>query len=443
MDSEARPPFDLVTAAADWGTRLSSVRLPVPVDENAIDGPRLEQCHRRFREISQRTRALWKRSEFRTETVPHIMRLGEESLSLSRMLCDELVAHTVNAGIFLPVPIDVVEELLVANSEMLDWLTRQIDAVIVFSPVAAQLHKVVERIATGQVQSSRELRSLSMDFLSAVETGPDIVFQTAADARAQFDIWSPCGDNRSGWFAQSLLSTWLLARTMNPSGIAAEAAQRLTMSALMQDLGGWFHAQTMTLKSHDPRERIPRLPAYHPSTGATMLSGLSQTPAEVALLVGAHHERADGSGFPQRLSGNRFSLPMQRLAWTARFAELLLDPTTAASAIETHNPLDAVAGTRLWREVVRGAFDQHAVRNWLQAIRPQLADEVLSLYPHLQRHFVDLPHDGIPTPHSRGTHSQTNDAHAHGKAVPEPQFLKRGRRTIHVITTRHQEGRPS
>ncbi len=442
MDSEARLSFDPLSVSTHWSTRLSSVRLPVPVDEVDVDAERLDGCHRKFRDISQRTRALWKRPEFQPDGVPRIMRLGEESLSLSRMICDELVAHTVNAGIFLPIPLDVLEELLAANSVMLDWLTERMDAVAVYAPLAAHLKNVVEGITSGRQKSSRELRALTMDFIAAVANGPILMLHTAVDARAQFDILSPAGDSRSGWFAQGMLAASFLTRTMSKDGAPTESSQRLAMSALVQDLGGWWNASLLTPKLNDPRESIPRLPPYHPSTGATMLSGLADTPAEVAMMVGAHHERCDGSGFPQRLSGSRFSSATQRLAWAVRFAELVLDPLTAACAVESGDALDTVAGTRLWREVVRGAFDQHAVRDWFHAIRPGLVDEILSLFPKHQRRFVDLAHRQIPAPHSQTARSNSNSH----DAVPKPQFLRRGRRTISggvPIANRRQEGRPS
>jgi len=420
--------------------------LPVPVEDADVDNERLERCHRQFREISLRTRALWKYPEFQPDSVPRIMRLGEESLSLSRMICDELVAHTVNAGIFLPIPLDVLEELLAANAAMLDWLTQRMDAVATYSPLATNLKQIVEGISTGSQQSSRELRSFTMDFLTAVANGPELIFQTAADARAQFDILTPIGDARSGWFAQGMLAAWLVARTMTQEGQLTESLQRLTISALVQDLGGWLNAAQLTPKANDLRASIPRLPPYHPSTGAAMLSGLADTPAEVAMLVGAHHERCDGSGFPQRLSGSRFSLSTQRLAWAVRFAELVLDPVTATCAAEMGDALDTIAGTRLWREVIRGAFDQPAVRDWFQAIRPGLADEVIALYPKHQRHFIDLPHRQIPVPHTQGVRQHSDGGNSGHDSIPEPQFLRRGRRlVIGAVPASHrrEEGQPS
>ena len=177
-----------------------------------------------------------------------------------------------------------------------------------------------------------------------------------------------------------------------------------------------------------------------------MLSGLADTPAEVAMLVGAHHERCDGSGFPQRLSGSRFSLSTQRLAWAVRFAELVLDPVTATCAAEMGDALDTIAGTRLWREVIRGAFDQPAVRDWFQAIRPGLADEVIALYPKHQRHFIDLPHRQIPVPHTQGVRQHSDGGNSGHDSIPEPQFLRRGRRlVIGAVPASHrrEEGQPS
>ncbi len=319
------------------------------------------------------------------------------------------------------------------------------DAVAVYAPLASHLKELVEGITSGRQQTSRELRSLTKDFLAATAHGPRLRLQTAVDARAQFDILSPVRDTRSGWFAQGMLAAWFLTRTMEQEAASTESIERLIMAALVQDLGGWLSASRLTPQLLDPRESIPRLPAYHPSTGATMLSGLAETPSEVAMLVGAHHERCDGSGFPQRLSGMRFTMPTQRLAWAVRFAELVLDPLSATCAVESGDQLDTIAGTRLWREVVRGAFDQQAVRDWFQALRPGLVDEILSLYPQSLRRFVDAPHGAMAGPHPSGSRSVNPGSAAHD-AVPQPQFLRRGRRAISSAgspSPHRREGRPS
>ncbi len=443
MDSGARLPFDFLQASAEWGARLSSVRLPIPSED--IDAARLERCHRQFREISQRTRSLWNRSEFQAAAVPHIARLGEQSLALSRMICDELVAHTVNAGIFLPVPMDVLEELLAANAVMLDWITDRLEAVAAFTPIATELRSLVEAIVIGKERSFRPMRSLVAEFISLVEDGPELSFRTTADAAVLSEVFGPPGVPRTDWFAQSLFTGWLLARSTTRGEFSTEVGHRLVMAALAQDFGGWTDPVRSKTQA-DPRIGVPRLPPYHPSTGAAMLSGLSDTPAEVSLLVGAHHERCDGSGFPQRLSGARFTPSAQRLAWTVRLAELLLDPLTSELSINAGDAVDTLAGLRLWREVTRGAFDPQAVRDWLSSIRPGLADEVITLFPKLQRRFVDPPHRQAPMPHAGGMGPRRVDGTPADEAVAAPQFLRRGGRIVSrsgsmAVATR--EDRPS
>lgn len=443
MDSGARLPFDFLQASAEWGARLSSVRLPIPNED--VDAARLDLCHRQFGEISQRTRWLWNRSEFQTAAVPHIARLGEQSLSLSRMICDELVAHTVNAGIFLPVPLEVLEELLAANAVMLDWIMHRLDAVAAFTPIATELRCLVEAIVVGNERTFRPMRSLAAEFISLVEEGPELSFRTTADAAVLSEVFGPAGAHRADWFAQSLFTGWLLARSTARGEFSSDMRHRLVMAALAQDFGGWTDPVRQAT-SNDPRIGMPRLPPYHPSTGAAMLSGLSDTPAEVSLLVGAHHERCDGSGFPQRLSGARFTPSAQRLAWTVRLAELLLDPLTSELAINVNESVDTLAGVRLWREVTRGAFDPQVGRDWLQSIRPGLADEVITLFPQLQRRFVDPPHRQVPMPHAGGMGPRRLDGTSASEAVAAPQFLRRGGRIASrsgPIAAATREDRPS
>lgn len=96
------------------------------------------------------------------------------------------------------------------------------------------------------------------------------------------------------------------------AGLAPEAMTALGLGALFHDVG----------KAHLPRKLIRRreglskmeqeLLDKHAETGAAMVTALDHFPASVARIVAQHHERMDGSGTPQGLSGDAID-PMTRI----------------------------------------------------------------------------------------------------------------------------------
>ncbi|TMK18651.1 MAG: HD domain-containing protein [Actinobacteria bacterium] len=107
----------------------------------------------------------------------------------------------------------------------------------------------------------------------------------------------------------------------------------------------------------EPRELIPaerRSLRRHPTIGERLLPtvGLER---EACRIVGAHHERLDGSGYPDRLSGANVPMGAQVLA-VAEAYEAMTHRRPYRRAIE---PVEAIA--RLRREAAAGRLNIRAV----------------------------------------------------------------------------------
>ncbi|HET6422461.1 MAG TPA: HD domain-containing phosphohydrolase [Planctomycetaceae bacterium] len=397
----------------DTAARLTD--LVEPTGETLSGESALAERQQRFGKISRRTRDLWQTPLFQHRPASRLRFFGEQALSLSRQICDDLIALAENSENDVAADWTTLDDLLTANESLLDWLTDRIHAAEIFPPIARQLDLTINRIVRGDETSLTSLNAIAAEWTALAQRAPALTFQTAADVAVLPEIFGHT-DPENGITA-SLCSAWLLFRDE-----AKESTRRLMIAALVQDIGAYAERSL----------RLPgeaRVTPTHPSTGAAILAGLDGVPAEIPLLVGAHHERRNGSGFPQRLSGASFTTSAQRLAWAVRFSELIVDAGTVSATIESGESLDVVAGIRLWREVEQGAFDSPLVTRELDAVRHGLSKEVAERYPELHRRFALRE----PLNESRSTPWRL-DQLAPVASVLGPRFLRRSPGRPSVIT---------
>jgi hypothetical protein len=378
----------------------------MPTGEQPPGPASVHACQQRFGKISRRTRDLWQHPLLQQNTPSRLRSFGEQALALSRNVCDELLTTIgqFTADGQLP-DCGTLEDLLTANEALLDWLTDRLHAADVFRPLAGRLDQTIHRIVHGEETSFSSLRSLTAELTAAVRHCPALSLQNAADVAVLPELFGFSEPQRQSRLMPSLLSALLLTRHKAHE----ETQRRLVTAALVQDIGAVVQSTAET-----------RLLPTHSSTGAAMLAGLSNVPAEISLLVGSHHERLDGSGFPQRLSGARLSTSAQQLAWHVRFVELTLDARTLTATIETGESLDVLAGVRLWQGVERGAFDRSLTIDSLNSVRAGLGKDVADKYPELHRRFIKRS----PLNNSQTAPWRLDDATATASPLA-PRFLRR------------------
>jgi len=152
-------------------------------------------------------------------------------------------------------------------------------------------------------------------------------------------------------------------------GLPPHAVQELVWGGLLHDLGKLGVPEAALLRS--AAERTPeeeRRYREHPQLGMRILAPIESL-AGVVRLVGLHHERLDGSGYPAAIAGERFD----------RSAELL-----ALANLVDHLRIAAPGSPELWRrelsrEAAAGRFHSAAVADVFAALAevaddPKLAD---------------------------------------------------------------------
>lgn len=401
---------DVELTPAEWRLRLAR-------PQSAASGmpPALaEDFNRRFRRITQRVRRLHQSPRLALQESLALQPAWRRTLELLQLLAE---GHSSGC------PIDPADatELLVTIDRSLRLLESHLTLCDFTIATAERLHPIVEEIVHGVERSSRRLRNVGLEAAAAL---------TEAEIKpclAPLALFSPAmvleqaGWARADWFAQAIMSVRLMAAVLPRLEFQPDVGTWLMTAALVQDIGNWhqpyrYRHQTVL------REGRHRAEPNHPATGAAILNGLVDASAMLGLLVGTHHERVDGTGFPQRLAGSRLNVEQQTLGLIARLTELLTDPLTGQLAVDHDEPLDIAAGLRLWREVRRGSFAEPLARVCLETMRTGLADRVCELYPARVQRMVDAPHP-VPAPKARGPEIEAPAE----SAIKPPVFLRRQR----------------
>jgi putative nucleotidyltransferase with HDIG domain len=192
------------------------------------------------------------------------------------------------------------------------------------------------------------------------------------------------------------------------AGLDAAERRAVERVALFHDVGKIHEALFDIVHDDDalsPEERDAI--ATHPARGAEVLAPLCAFYPELPDGVIAHHERWDGNGYPQGLSGERIPL--------------------AARIVAIADTFDAVTHSRRYRagaDVDRGARVIAEGRG--QQFDPELADLFLSpeVFARVRR-SMDEGARQVPTPATRSSGSERRSRQREW-AVPNVSFRWRG-----------------
>jgi hypothetical protein len=103
---------------------------------------------------------------------------------------------------------------------------------------------------------------------------------------------------------------------------------QLVLAALLGDVGRLLAASNASAGQRFRAKRTEWLDRHHPSIGAAILGTIRRAPVGLALLVGQHHERLDGGGFPRGLMPRDLFPDAATLAAAIRFAGICLAPVS-------------------------------------------------------------------------------------------------------------------
>jgi HD-GYP domain-containing protein (c-di-GMP phosphodiesterase class II) len=97
----------------------------------------------------------------------------------------------------------------------------------------------------------------------------------------------------------------------------------LGLGAMLHDVGETRIPRNLLRKREGFTETERRLAEQHPKLGAMLLAQKDDIPESARRIVADHHERIDGSGYPERKRGDEISLMSQIVAITDAYDDML------------------------------------------------------------------------------------------------------------------------
>jgi putative nucleotidyltransferase with HDIG domain len=147
----------------------------------------------------------------------------------------------------------------------------------------------------------------------------------------------------------------LVAREL---GLTAQDAAALSWAALLHDIGKLEVPREILTKPDQPTPDEWRVLTRHPETGAGIVAALGEDFGTWREVVGQHHERWDGLGYPARLAGEEISLGARIVAVADAY-----DAITSARSYK--KPLGAAAARAELARCAGTQFDPDVVRAFL------------------------------------------------------------------------------
>jgi len=387
------------------------------------------------------------------ETIPHAdlhRRIHDLRRRAQDVLGHELAAHPALAALA-----DLGRSVFEKIDAVGTLLAREEPCTRAISPLLQTCHSLIDTVA-GQVALCE---STARDCSAALELARRIVaqerisfhdllplfrrmFDDVCEARELGRLVPVCGldlaafvESQAGeaaLFVQGLTAGRVLLWMLRDDPRQVERLPEFALGALFEDVGRLpALARTAAARKFHAR-RAEWLERQHPAIGAALLGAVRRAPADLARMVGQHHERLDGRGYPRGL-GARDGLPSGRwLAVCTRFAELCLKATRAEGA---------ASGEYLPGRIARSVVAESEWGMWSADFAQRLTGEVAATEPadpdlapalpaaiseELQRHGIGPSNLGDRNLHLHDAESGTQGTHGRAAERVGEAFIAHG-----------------
>jgi putative nucleotidyltransferase with HDIG domain len=187
----------------------------------------------------------------------------------------------------------------------------------------------------------------------------------------------------------SLRVSRLAQRIAEELGLNRITVDRIANAALLHDIGKIEAVYTEILRKPDaltPEERA--IIESHVTRGEQLLRDLSSVPEEVVLIVRHHHEREDGTGYPDGLLGDEIPIGSKIIVACDAVDAMLSDRPyrDALPLARVIEELQEHAGRQFDHRVVRALTSSQILAEYAEEMRllreKHLVDRALELPPH-------------------------------------------------------------
>ena len=184
---------------------------------------------------------------------------------------------------------------------------------------------------------NRTYDQLKLRYMDTIEA-----LRQAVDAK---DIYTRGHSDRVAYYAVHIGEAF---------GMNAQELETLRISGIFHDIGKIGTADDILLKTDKLNEKEILEIQKHPTKGARILSAVSMF-RDVVPVVKCHHERVDGTGYPEGIKGNEIPLLARIISVSDAFDAMMSDRLyrTKLNLEEARQQLISGAGTQFDSDVVK------------------------------------------------------------------------------------------
>jgi HD-GYP domain-containing protein (c-di-GMP phosphodiesterase class II) len=234
-----------------------------------------------------------------------------------------------------------------AEAAQRDWLARQREAAQLCERQYGEA-AVAFREAYGAIQSRPEAARLTTEALCRT-----MLDKMLGSEDIGIRLVNGAGDRHAAHALNVAVISMLIGRTL---GLDEPTMQDIGVGALMHDAG---KLEVVDRCRHaEDGFSSAEMAAYrdHVNKGVAMGRQMGLSAGALAVLA-QHHEHADGSGFPQRLGGDRLSIAARIVALVNRY-DNLCNPGSRAQALTPHEAVATLfaQGRQRFDAAILGSF---------------------------------------------------------------------------------------
>ena len=216
-----------------------------------------------------------------------------------------------------------------------------------------KLHQTFLAARLGKALNVRTIQPVVRDIYESIRRNPQA-----------FGGLMRCKLKNELMFHHALSVSALMVSLGRKMKLSASEVYQAGLAGLLLDIGVNHLPKTIEPPNGDFRKIDPKIWEQHVMLGYNALVSSDDLPQIVLDACLQHHERIDGSGFPDGLKGNQISLAGKMAAICDSFDFLLIKEGAAAAL----DPAEAIQRLRK----MKGAFDPRVMRHFV---------ELVGLYP--------------------------------------------------------------
>ncbi len=144
-------------------------------------------------------------------------------------------------------------------------------------------------------------------------------------------------------------------------GFSAGETKKIELAALLHDIGKIEISEDILTKTEKLSEEEFNIIKKHPELGENMVKGIEEL-EDTGLLIRSHHERFDGKGYPNGLTGEEIPIGSRMIAVAEIFDGL-------TSSFPFHTPLSREEAVDILKQYEGKQLDPNLVKKFIKTLK--------------------------------------------------------------------------